>query len=205
MRQLASELGGHPNRARAHLDALEADGLIETGSAPAVGRGRPATCYRIRFAGRRVLDGDAGADYQGLAAALARHLTATGDTSAARRIGVTWARELAVPKFTPGTDQVDQVVQVLRTLGFAPEPDDTWPDHADLLLRRCPFVAEARTQPGVICGVHHGLIEGVLAEAGCPATIQLLPFSDPGACRVRVLVPGSVDGGQVSPAPPGRC
>jgi predicted ArsR family transcriptional regulator len=50
-------------------------------------------------------------------------------------------------------------------------------------MRRCPFYALAEDSPQVICTLHHGIIDGALAEAGSEQTVERLePFVEPGLC-----------------------
>lgn len=181
--EAAALLGGHPNRSRAHLEALLADGLVASAPCKPSGRGRPALRYRITAAGRRALAGRTGGDYRGLAHAFAAHLAATGNADEAREVGRLWAAELAewAGDDEPPSDTGERLLRLLADLDFGPAPE------ADaIVLRTCPFVEEAREQPTVICGVHQGLIDGALESWGQPARAKLQPFSGPGACRLRL-------------------
>jgi predicted ArsR family transcriptional regulator len=80
------------------------------------------------------------------------------------------------------------VVALLDELGFAPVPDDR---HRVVRLTRCPLLATAQTYPDVVCGVHLGIVRGALAEHGAdPADVDaqtdLVPFAEPGACRLEL-------------------
>jgi predicted ArsR family transcriptional regulator len=90
-------------------------------------------------------------------------------------------------------DSVDELVDTLDSLGFAPEAVG-----GDILMHECPFRAAARERPDVVCAVHQGLIERMLAgpaegERGSdrggstvPRTATLLPFVQPDLCVVRL-------------------
>lgn len=178
--EVARRLGGHPNAARQHLDALAADGLVEVVSLPRAGRGRPASGYTLTAAGRLALAGDVGRTaYAELVDALAAHLAASGaSVEEAREIGRGWGASRA----TDGG-----VVPLLAELGFGPDPDADQP--GTIRLRTCPILASARRHPGVICAIHHGLIEGALAaRASGPGGVsaRLVPFAEPGACLVHL-------------------
>jgi predicted ArsR family transcriptional regulator len=74
-----------------------------------------------------------------------------------------------------------RLVDVLDRLGFGPETDS----EASVRLTCCPLLEAARRQPEVVCGVHLGIVQGALAEWRLPLTgVDLLPFSEPGACRL---------------------
>jgi predicted ArsR family transcriptional regulator len=72
-------------------------------------------------------------------------------------------------------------------LGFSPRTDEA--DVSHVRLTRCPFLEAAARHQEVVCAVHLGLARGVLAEHGVdPEGTRLLPFAEPGACRL--VVPG---------------
>ena len=48
-------------------------------------------------------------------------------------------------------------------------------------LVTCPLLAAARQQPGVVCGIHQGLVEGLTDQR---YRLTLTPFAEPGACVV---------------------
>lgn len=173
--QLAEMTGLHPNTLRGHLDELVSAGTVRRTRAPVEGRGRPAWLY--------VADGPdpaPGSEYAGLAAALAIGLerTSVAPRAAAEAAGWEWGRDLAGQ--TPDeTDSRRRVRLVLERLGFAPRDDR----QATVRLTRCPLLQTARAHPEVVCGVHLGIVQGVLAESGAdPGTAALHPFAEPGAC-----------------------
>lgn len=177
----AADLGLHANTVREHLDALTGTGLVERTTEPAVGRGRPAALYRASAADPAL----AARDYAGLATALAGHLARTGADPErdARAAGVDWGRELVEGTARPDGDPRLTVLDTLARLGFAPQDDGPGKGVA---LRRCPLLDAARRHPGVVCQVHLGIVEGVLASLGAPTGpgLDLVPFAEPGACRL---------------------
>lgn len=182
---LATRLGLHPNTARKHLEALVERGLASRSVVPAVGRGRPAWSYAAASArpepDRRVRD------YAGLATALAGHIARTSPDPEADALaaGEEWGRALAQGR-APGTPAHArrQVLALLEELGFDPEADGR---ATTARLRRCPLLDAARAQPGVVCPVHLGIVRGALEElGGDPAPARLLPFAEPGACRLHL-------------------
>ena len=182
---LAAELGVHPNTAREHLDALVERGLAVRERAPAHGRGRPAWRYA---AVADPLEPDVRVrDYAGLAGALAGHLTRTSDDPAAEGLaaGREWGRSLMAGRSSgPSATPRHRVVGLLAELGFAPEADVTASTAA---LRRCPLLDAARQYPQVVCQVHLGIVQGALEHSGGdPRPTALLPFAEPGACRLHL-------------------
>ncbi len=166
---LNATLGGHPNTIRVHLEHLVSDGFVTETSVPTSGRGQPARAYLATIAGRQVAVEDP--DRQGQSAlveALAEHLAGVADPAAsAHSIGLNWGSLLAATG--------EGLVSILADQGFTPM------DTADgIALRTCPLLASARRHPGVVCGIHQGLIDAISAEPQ-----QLLPFAAAGACLIR--------------------
>ena len=126
----------------------------------------------------------------GLAAALAGAITRTSATPGehATLAGEEWGRELARNRgAAPSSPDAarDHVVALLGDLGFQPERETS--DPAVVRLTRCPLLEAAHRHPEVVCGVHLGIVRGALEEYGAkPAGSDLVPFSEPGACRLVV-------------------
>jgi predicted ArsR family transcriptional regulator len=129
------------------------------------------------------------AEYAGLAATLAAaiHRTSPHPRTDAIAAGAEWGRELAggrTPRQTGSAAARQEVVDLLDGLGFAPQPDER---AATVMLTRGPLLEAAHRHPDVVCGVHLGIVRGALEEyGGEPAGTELLPFSDPGACRLQL-------------------
>jgi predicted ArsR family transcriptional regulator len=189
----ATDLDLHPNTVREHLDAVVDLGLVERSTAEALGRGRPATVYRASAADPAV----AVRDYAGLATALAGHLARTSahPERDARAAGIEWGRELIGEHGQAGGDPRQSVLEGLTRLGFAPDHEDRPGHHGGIggiALRRCPLLDAARRYPTVVCQVHLGIVEGMLERLGAPSArgLGLVPFAEPGACRL--LLPDPV-------------
>ncbi|MDP3892395.1 metalloregulator ArsR/SmtB family transcription factor [Nocardioides sp.] len=180
---LVTATGLHPNTVRDHLDGLVRLGLVRRHAAEPSGRGRPAWLYEPTT-------GPAGNGYAGLAAALAAAIARTSarPRAEATAAGEAWGRELAESR--GGTTRTpeearSQVIELLDDLGFAPETGEDRP--SDVRLTRCPLLEAAHRHPDVVCGVHLGIVRGALARHGAdPTGAELLPFSEPGACRLVV-------------------
>jgi predicted ArsR family transcriptional regulator len=190
----------HPNTIREHLDGLVDDRLAVRMRAPAKGRGRPAWLYSAAPA----VDSEPGTrEYAGLASALAAQIARTSGHPAADAIdaGRMWGRDLLQhysnvvevpipdpPKPTSAIAARRTVVDMLEELGFAPSHDDRV---SVVKLHRCPLLEAAHQHPEVVCGVHLGVVRGILEELGSdPAQTErtaLQPFSEPGACRLELL------------------
>ncbi|MEV6926648.1 helix-turn-helix domain-containing protein [Dactylosporangium sp. NPDC051485] len=188
--EVVERTGLHPSTVRAHLERLVEAGLLVKARASDGAPGRPAWRYR------GAAPEPAPAPYRALAAALLDHLADTGGgTPAAAAAGQAWGRRLAATA-SPG-EPVATAVDVLTQLGFdpqpAPHPGDAAPpgDAAvEVHLRTCPFLDLVGQHPDVMCGLHAGMIRGVLHAAGAPDGQAVLePFAAPDACVVRLRVP----------------
>ncbi|WP_163544068.1 helix-turn-helix transcriptional regulator [Occultella kanbiaonis] len=205
---LAQALHQHQNTVREHLVALIDAGLVARTRAAAQGRGRPAWLYEATEPDAPM----ATHEYVGLATALAAHLarTSADPREAGIEAGRHWGRDLASQSaarlsaagrsaagrsaarsaseptgagrtIDPG-DAYDEVLDTLDGLGFDPDPDPQ--GGSDVVrLRRCPLLEAAHSHERVVCGVHLGMVQGLLEESGAePVGVSLEPFAERGAC-----------------------
>ena len=191
---MAALLGLHPNTVRKHLDGLVDQSLLKVTVAPPHGRGRPARQY---VSAERTEPDPRVRDYAALAGALAGHIARTSNhpRGDALEAGDSWGRALS-RGLAPGGPELARrkVVALLDDLGFDPETDAA---ATTARLRRCPLLDVARTYPDVVCAVHLGLVRGALnALGGDPVGADLVPFAEPGACRLRL---GTVEAEPIAP------
>ncbi|TFC21546.1 ArsR family transcriptional regulator [Cryobacterium algoritolerans] len=206
---VAAQVGLHITTVRFHLEQLEGAGLIRRAVERAGARGRP----RILFtAGPASREDEAKHDLsRALAGALAED--ADGGRARAIRAGEHWAASFAGELWGSAGEGVAPLVRILDRLGFDPElevpigevpgaagpveavpaldgtdapaPDVSAPPVVNLLA--CPFRADARQAPDVICSVHLGLIRGIAESLGHdPEGTELRPFVGPELCQVRL-------------------
>jgi predicted ArsR family transcriptional regulator len=176
--------GLHPNTIREHLAGLRRRGLVRRRRAEPSGRGRPAWLYEATD------NEPTGSEYARLAAALAVTVARTSDepVAVAAAAGEEWGHELARDRgAVRSTAELARrhVIQLLDELGY--EPETTGNSSAQVRLTRCPLLEAAHRHPEVVCGVHLGIVRGALEEYGAdPAGCELVPFAEPGACRLVV-------------------
>jgi len=180
---LVEASGLHANTVREHLDGLRRRGLVRRLRAESSGRGRPAWLYEAT-------DNEATAsEYGGLAAALAAAIARTSHRPGeiAASAGEEWGHDLARDRGATPTQPTTarrHVVALLDELGFEPEGGGS-PDQ--VRLTQCPLLEAAHRYPEVVCAVHLGIVRGALEEYGAdPAGARLVPFAEPGACRLVV-------------------
>lgn len=179
VREVADEVGLHPNTVRTHLDLLVDHGHATRAAEPRATPGRP----RLVYAATGKPAEDEGRNYRLLAEILTRYLAAASPSPAASAVeaGRAFGRGLAGTGPAPEeADAVARVVALLDAIGFAPRPA---PDGRSIELHHCPFRELAEERQDLVCGVHLGLMQGALAELGAPVSAtRLLPFVEPELC-----------------------
>ncbi|TFD82564.1 helix-turn-helix transcriptional regulator [Cryobacterium fucosi] len=202
---VATRVGMHITTARFHLEQLEGAGLIRRSVERAGTRGRPRILFSIGPAAR---EDSARHDLgQALAGALAEDVD--GGRARSIRAGEHWADAFAGELAGRAGEGALPLLQILDRLGFDPvvevsdeagEEDDAGAGDSDAVavaggaveatvinLVACPFRADARASPEVICSVHLGLIRGIVRDLGHdPEGTLLLPFVGPELCQVRL-------------------
>jgi predicted ArsR family transcriptional regulator len=204
--EVAAQLQVHVSTARFHLDVLCHDGLVERTRLTRGGVGRPRTGYRSAE----------GLSYSVLAAVLAVGLGRTAEARAhrAQRAGREWVRRMPDwPAVAPSGDvepkahlelRTSTALGVFRRLGFAPTLADPRGDNASservIRLTACPGRSLARSHPESVCGVHLGLLQGLVDDAKPGArrtrprpslSARLEPFVEPDLCIARLLTHSS--------------
>jgi predicted ArsR family transcriptional regulator len=204
--ELASLIGLHVTTVRFHLDALCDNGAITRTRMNRPGAGRPRTGYLA--AGERV-------DYRALAEVLAMELGQTTETRSrrAQHAGKKWAARMPMPALEDaGTgdalaEAAARTTVAFTWMGFAPElipaaessadGGDPAPEHErTILLHACPVRDLARSRPEVVCGMHLGLMQGLLDKSVAhgrrkpppPAmSAHLEPFVESEMCLARLV------------------
>ena len=190
VRELAEAVGLHPNTVRQHLDQLVEAGLAVRNATPPIGRGRPP----LRYAAEPGSDEQDPAAYRVLAGVLAEQLALLPNSvGVARTAGERWGRALAheTTDTAPAINAIGRLVELLDAAGFAPEAPVA--DGGPIRLRHCPFGTLAREHGEVVCGVHLGLMRGVLRELDAPFdALRLEPFVRPSLCLAHLGARSSV-------------
>jgi len=181
---VAARLSLHPNTVRFHLEALVTSGLVDSEAEERDLPGRPRTLYSANAnsasAGRR--------SYRLLAEILASSMAA--QTSHPREVAINagqeWGRYLGEgprPFKRVDADEATRcLVSAMEDIGFAPEAV-TKGRRRQVLLNRCPFREVAQEHPEVVCSIHLGLMNGLLAELDAPLEVDRLdPFVEPSHC-----------------------
>jgi len=165
----ATEL--HANTVREHLQRLIAAGYVVPETEHRTTRGRPRVLYSA----------------------------ATGTDAASSAIAQRKAREAAhrgdlmrrvMPADEPSAlapdalHQLDALVEDLSDAGFDPVVDES---ELTVDLTPCAYASEQESHRAVLCHVHLAVMQGVLAEAGGPLSVDgMLPACDPTRCVVQL-------------------
>jgi predicted ArsR family transcriptional regulator len=184
VRELGRRLGLHENTVRWHLGILDSAGFLDSRPAPQGRRGRPRMLYVLRPG----VDDSPGRDeHRLLATILTGSLAELPDGERrAEDAGRAWGRYLVrrpSPLERVTDDQaVAEVARLLDEEGFAASAEGT-----AIHMRRCPFHDLAEANPGIVCGVHRGLMAGALDELGSALEVEGLDvFVRPDLCVARL-------------------
>ena len=184
VQEVADQTGLHPNTARFHLDALVDAGLATREPQQRTAAGRPSMAYRATDN-----DGSTGRRRYRLLAEMLTSMIAgvmpqPGD--AAAEAGREWGRYLTEPpppyQRLDAGQAIEKLTAVLEEIGFAPEAVAESGD-CQVRLHQCPFREVAERHQDVVCALHLGVMQGVLAQLRTPVTADhLRPFAEPSVC-----------------------
>lgn len=190
---VAAAHGRHVNTVRAHLDLLVDTGYARRSVERRPTPGRPRVLYEAT--GRPVAEDTTptvAANYRILARVLVQQIASksTPDEyeSIGRTAGRTWATAtdeiLPVAAVADDAEAYVRITELMADLGFDPDPQ---PERDRVVLHACPYLDGPQELLPIVCGVHHGLLEGSLARmgAGIQAT-ALEPVLDPIRCVVHL-------------------
>jgi predicted ArsR family transcriptional regulator len=190
VQQVAAETGLHANTARFHLDNLVETGLAERHVEERNQPGRPRMVYQAA-----AVDTSAGQRSYQLLATMLTTLVAgelPQPRQAAIAAGQEWGRYLAErpapAERVDAEDGIRRLTTVLADAGFAPGAVDDAGSPV-IPLRHCPFREIAQQHADVVCSLHLGLMQGVLAEVRAPVAAERLdPFVEPSLCLAHLTV-----------------
>ncbi|MGV0580478.1 MULTISPECIES: helix-turn-helix transcriptional regulator [Mycolicibacterium] len=192
--EIAAQIGLHVTTVRFHLDALCDEGAIVRTRLHRAGAGRPRTGY-VAVEDRL--------DYRVLAEVLAMELGRTEETrrERAERAGRRWADQMvaaieadvrpdAGPSEADALDRLATVAaQIFARMGFAPEllaaKRSRRKREREIRLHACPIRDLARSHPEVGCGLHRGVLAGLVRDTTMSAELE--PFVAPELCLARVV------------------
>jgi predicted ArsR family transcriptional regulator len=188
--ELAERLGLHPNTVRLHLERLREAGLVDVEAVHRGTVGRPQHVYSLAAGAPGLgFDPPSHALLAGLMASLAERVGAGGADAAAT--GRTWGTEAGRRSRTRSC--VRALLSELDRLGFDPVSDaedvrDAGDEPVTISFLHCPFRELAEAYPELVCNLHRGLCEGVVAAVGGGIVDDFATLYDHDPCRVSVAV-----------------
>ena len=187
IRELSARLSLHANTLRPHLRRLEEVGLVQSevrrGSSSV---GRPQTLYAAA-----PVEHDGGRDFRLLAEILASVSTGKRARERAEALAVEWGRYLVgrgEPR--PGTRRAGGrnlavLQEAMATAGFDPRFRREPGGDVEVSMRDCPFRDLLEGHRELVCAVHRGLLEGMLAALSPPHRLaSLQPLVERSICRI---------------------
>jgi predicted ArsR family transcriptional regulator len=191
VRELSIRLGLHVNTLRPHLRRLEEAGLVTSESQRGVASvGRPQTVYSVVDREERE-----GRDYRLFAEIVAGQVTGSRQRSRAVESAREWGAYLvgrSAPK--PGGrsssgPNLAVLQEALSEAGFDPRFRRHGRTRVDITLRDCPFRDLLDEHRDLVCALHRGLLEGMLASSRPPMRMDTFePLADRSAvCRLSAV------------------
>lgn len=166
VRELSTRLSLHPNTLRPHLRRLEDAGLAASEVRRVASVGRPQVLYTAVDR-----EGREGRDYRLLGEILAGLLTGARQRERAEAAAREWGAYLvgrSAPR--PGVrgptgPNLAVLQEALAAAGFDPRFHRRSARTVEISLRDCPFRDLLDEHQALVCAVHRGLLEGMLAAS----------------------------------------
>ncbi len=186
--EIAETLALHPNTVRPHLERMRDVGLLDQISVNDGAVGRPH--HRFSLASDAPSLGLEPPVTVSLAAMLLDVAARSGaDRDDAREAGRSQG-SLDARRYPRSADALTVLVGELDRMGFDPQIVED--DHDDAAVTigfaHCPFADRAETNPDVVCGLHEGLTEGLLASRGGCTVDEFCTLVDRDPCKVSLVV-----------------
>jgi predicted ArsR family transcriptional regulator len=179
---LANRLGLHPNGVRAHLQQMRDAGLLIHRRVPGP-RGRPRDEWAVSPGAEP--GGERPQAYAALARWLARAIPATP-----RRLKEVEAtgRDIGFELAPTGGSMQEAFAHFMTALGFQPEIDESVPGRLSCTLGNCPYRESVRENQPVVCGLHRGLVRGLLDRVAPEAVLERFVPHDPetAGCEIEI-------------------
>jgi len=186
VRELSARLSLHPNTIRPHLRRLEEVGLVASGARRGATVGRPQTMYEVVEQ-----ESPEGRDYRLLAEILVGVVRGQRTRERAEELARDWGSYLVardVPKpgaRPPATRSLAILQEAMARAGFDPRFRRAGGGKVEITMRDCPFRDLLAEHRELVCGIHRGLLEGMLAEVKPPMRMTAFePMADRATCRL---------------------
>ncbi len=185
---IAETLGLHVNTVRPHLERMREVGLLDVQSDNRGAVGRPQ--HRYSLATDAPSFGLEPPPFPLLTRMLLRAAAAAG---AGHDEAIDAGREQGRADAAPdrGRPCLDVLVAELDRLGFDPvvvsaDGGRAGRERSTIAFTHCPFRELAEANPDLVCGLHRGLIEGVIDEIGGAKLVEFGSLVDSMPCQVEL-------------------
>jgi predicted ArsR family transcriptional regulator len=186
--ELAKQLGLHPNGVRIHLERMQAAGLIDR-RRERQARGRPRDSWSIST--NALPGGDPPTAYSDLGRWLVRAITATDISEAdVEEAGMRIGRDMAPAESCDLAEQ--QLFDVLSALGFQPEREINDARELTYCLGNCPYRDVVRERQSLVCGLHRGMIRGLIETLDDSTELTAFVARDPDVAGCEVALVGPI-------------
>jgi predicted ArsR family transcriptional regulator len=187
VREMSRRLSLHPNTLRPHLRRLEEAGLVSREIRKTAAVGRPQTLYTVRVA-----EPEEGRDYRLLAEMLCGIVRGKRALEQAQVLARQWGAYMVAqggPKpgvRLPARRNLAVLQEAMARAGFEPRFRREAGDGIEVTMRQCPFRDLADDYRDLVCTLHRGLVEGMLAGLKPSLSLrEFKPFAERGLCRLR--------------------
>lgn len=187
IREMSRRLSLHPNTLRPHLRRLEEAGLLSREIRKTATVGRPQTVYSARETRN-----EERSDYRLLAEMLCGVVRTSKAMDEAKQLARQWGAYMVAqggPKpgvRLPARRNLAVLQEAMARAGFDPRFRRLQGSAIEITLRDCPFRDLADDYRQLVCTLHRGLVEGMVAGLKPPVAIKdFQPFVERGICRVR--------------------
>jgi predicted ArsR family transcriptional regulator len=187
IREMSRRLSLHPNSLRPHLRRLEEAGLVSREIRKTASVGRPQILYSVRQA-----EAEEGRDYRLLAEILCALVRGKRQLFHAHELAAQWGSYLlaqgGVPKPgvpLPSGRNLAMLQEAMSRAGFDPRFRRVQGGSIEITMRDCPFRDLADDYRELVCTLHRGLVDGMLAGLKPSLSVrEFEPFAAKGICRV---------------------
>jgi predicted ArsR family transcriptional regulator len=187
VREMSRRLSLHPNTLRPHLRRLEEAGLVSREIRKTAAVGRPQTLYSARES-----EPEEGRDYRLLAEMLCGMVRGKRALEQAQVLARQWGAYMVAqggPKpgvRLPARRNLAVLQEAMARAGFEPRFRREAGEGIEVTMRHCPFRDLTDDHRDLVCTLHRGLVEGMLAGLKPPMSVrEFKPFIERGLCRLR--------------------
>jgi predicted ArsR family transcriptional regulator len=184
--EMSARLSLHANTIRPHLRRLEEAGLVTHEIRKGGSAGRPRTLYLVSEPAD-----EESRDYRLLAEMLCGLVTGKRAMQRAQEMARDWGAYLvAQGKPKPGSRppsgiNLAMLQDAMARAGFDPRFRRTGTKAVEITLRACPFRDLADEHRELVCTLHRGLLEGIVAGVSPPLGLRSFrPFVERNRCLV---------------------